>query len=98
MRETSRSYIAAHCALRIACCVLSVVADDCGRFEANFFTMTYELWFSKSENSFELTDQDARNASLRPADAELVTTFEAKSWQDALRMRDAYLGLDSARH
>ena len=56
--------------------------------------MNYELFFSASENSYELSPADppAVTIALRAADAVLVQSFDADSMEEAIHRKNVFLG------
>jgi len=61
--------------------------------------MKWELHFSASDNSYELTPEGppASTLAMRPADATLVTVIDARDWEEAVRLKDVFLGWDEGR-
>lgn len=62
--------------------------------------MKYELWHSPSEQSAVLLHEDDRaSAALKAADARVIWSVEAESYQEALEQRDAFLEIAAnSRH
>lgn len=56
--------------------------------------MRYELWFSASENSYELIGEsvDPSRLDIRSEDAKPIATFEAESWEEAQELKHRFLG------
>jgi hypothetical protein len=53
----------------------------------------YELWHSQSECSYMLLAEGAQASDhVKPADAKVVWTAEAETYEDALQKRNDYLG------
>jgi hypothetical protein len=52
--------------------------------------MEYEVWYSHSENSFELVSKEAtaQAEKIRAKDAVLLAKFQAESWEDALAEKE----------
>lgn len=54
--------------------------------------MKWELWYREGDvYAFFREDNTGARGSV-PADAKLVVTFQAASWDDAHRQRNEYLG------
>lgn len=53
--------------------------------------MKYELWYSDGSHTFFPEDNENARQLLEP-DAELVTIFEADTWDDACAQRNQFLG------
>jgi len=56
--------------------------------------MKWELHFSASDNSYELTPEDppASTLAMRPAEATLVTVIDAPDCEAAVRLKNIFLG------
>jgi hypothetical protein len=54
--------------------------------------MKWELWHREGEGYSFFQADNAEARRFVPADAKLVTTFDAMSWDDAHRQRNEYLG------
>ncbi|MEM7234015.1 MAG: hypothetical protein AAF517_17690 [Planctomycetota bacterium] len=60
--------------------------------------MAYELWWSEEEPSYSFFPESNESArGLHPIDAQLVRTFEARSWEDACRQKHEFLGWEPYR-
>ena len=62
--------------------------------------MKYELWFSASENSYELVpaSEGAKRPDLLAPDAVQVAVFEAESWEEAQALKHKHLGWEPYRN
>ena len=58
--------------------------------------MEYELWYSKSENSYELVPLGGGNVQVRAADAVVMARFDARSWDDAVELKNQFVESDQA--